>query len=532
MHRKASFLFAALFSILAIVIITGPPAQTDVVGHARIVRLSFVEGDVAFQRPGSTWERAMANLPIQQDYSIRTDSGYAEVEFETGLVIRLAQNTQLDFTELSMLDGHKITALKLDHGTIIATANLSRYDQLSVAAGNLNVTGAHNGRFRIDATDSQDYVTVFHGNVDVANGATTTGVESGKSLHFDAAGNTSTVDHNPHPDAFDKWVSQRDEAQQTSQSDAGDFINQRNYPYTVGDLYDYGLWANISGYGMGWQPYGVGPSWMPFGNGMWMFDDPSADWMWTSFEPWGWLPYHYGGWVNIAGGGWFWIPQNLGVFKGATANFVSVGNQVGWTPTLAPPMNPGKVKTPGPAPIHVVFAGGGSNGVIVPGPHGILKSPETVKTVTSPAASFVQRGEPTPATLAASGVTVTGRAPSRAMNSPLAYAPRETPGVNRGAPSNQGAPSSNARPFAMAPHSSPAPVVRAPSTFAGVNSGGRVSGIAPAGSISSSAGNHGGAPGATGASGSSNSSGSGAHSTTGSSGASSTAGSTGGAVHH
>ena len=304
MHRKASYLFVILFVAMAIVCVAAPAARADEVSHARVVRLSFVEGDVAYQRAGATWQRAMMNQPIQQDFSLRTDAGYAEVEFETGLVIRLAQHTQLDFTELSMIDGRKVTRLKLDEGTIITTANLSHNDELSVAAGNVDVTVPRNGRFRVDATESQNWVTVFHGKVEVASGQTTKEVESGKTLHADGASSALSVDASPEADAFDKWVTDRDKAEQTSQSNASQYVSQQNYSYNVADLYNYGLWYNMPGYGMVWQPYGMGAGWMPFGNGLWMMGDPGMGWMWTSYEPWGWLPYHYGGWVNLAGGGW------------------------------------------------------------------------------------------------------------------------------------------------------------------------------------------------------------------------------------
>ena len=473
-----------------------PPAHSDQVSHARIVRLSFVEGDVAYQRPGSTWQRAMINLPIQQDFSLRTDAGYAEVEFETGLMIRLAQNTRVEFTELSLIDGGKVTSLKLDQGTIIATANLSRNDQLSIAAGNLRVAVPRSGRFRMDASDSQNYVTVLHGKVDVVNGTTTTELDSGKSLHFGAAENALSVDRSPRPDAFDKWVAQRDEAQQTAQSDAGDFVSQRDYPFTLCDLYDYGLWYNIPGYGMAWQPYGLGPGWMPFANGMWMFDGLDMDWMWMSFEPWGWMPYHYGGWVDLAGGGWFWIPQNLGVFQGATAGFVNVGNQVGWTPNLATPTKPGKVKAHMSPTTQVVFAGRASNGVITAGPRGQLTSSATFTSGSKPASSFVQQGAPILTNLIASGVRVTSRGPS--MNTALTYTPHGTMGANIRGQASLNAPVG--RPMVMAPHSSPAPVMRAPSTFAGSFSGGRNSGFTAANSGAPAGGSHGASGSASGSS--------------------------------
>jgi hypothetical protein len=214
---------------------------------------------------------------------------------------------------------------------------------------------------------------------------------------------------------------------------------------------------------------------------MWISDDPTANWMWMSAESWGWLPYHYGGWVNVPGGGWFWAPQNLGTFRSATATFVNVGNQVAWTPTMATPTNPGKVKAPVSAPpIQIVFAGTAQNGVITAGPRGQITPSATVKTASGPAPSFSQPTAPTPATLTASGVTVTGRAQVGPTNTSFAYTPHGSISPNNGAHTDQSAPV-NGRPTAFAPHTSPMPVQHAPSTLDNSSLGNRNSGIAPVG---------------------------------------------------
>jgi hypothetical protein len=506
MRNKISFRLAVLSSaIIAIAIVaTFPMAHADVVSHARIVRLSFVEGDVAYQTPGSPWQRAMMNLPLQQGFSVRTDTGYAEVEFESGLLVELAGNTQLEFTQLSLIDGHKVTSLKLDQGTMIATANLQKGDDISISSGNGDVTVPRSGRFRIDAAQSQNWVTVFRGKVNVANGGSNTGVENGKTLHFGSAAggeaDQSSVDRSPRTDAFDKWASERQQAQENAQEGAGEFLSQRDYQFSTADLYNYGMWSDISGYGMAWQPYGMGANWMPFSNGMWMFDDIGSDWMWASAEPWGWMPYHYGGWVYLDGEGWFWIPQNLGNFYGGTANFVTVGNQVGWTPMAPMPVIPrkGRIAPITPVnPVRVVFAGSGSKGVIVAGPRGVAPAGSAVKIASGPAVTFAQTGAPSVAALGASGVSVTSRGPQRPVST-LAYSPRVTSaGVGApksGAPGNLGAPSNinaaGGRPATMAPHSLPAPVMRAPSTFAVAGSGGRSPGVTPVVSSAYSGGSH------------------------------------------
>ena len=511
MRINTSFRLAFLSSaIIAIAIFAAMPpfAHADAVSHARIVRLSFLEGDVAYQSQsdGSTWERAVQNLPIREGFSLRTDAGYAEVEFESGLVVHLAGNTQLEFTELNLTDGHKVTALKLDQGTLIATANLQKGDEVTIASGKGLVTVPHAGRVRIDSAQSQNWVTALHGKADVVTGGSNTPVESGKTFHYgpalqgaDAAQggdqNLSSMDRSPRTDAFDKWAAQRDEAEQNAQSDSEEFLRPRDYAFSTADLYNYGLSSNISGYGMAWQPYGMGANWMPFSNGMWMFDDMGADWMWASGEPWGWLPYHYGNWLFLDGEGWFWIPQNLGFFQGGNANFVNVGNQVGWTPTLATPTNPKKVRISPVTPVtgtRVVFAAGGAKGVIVAGPRGIVGPTSTLKTGTQPAPTFMQAGAPTAAALGASGIIVTSRgpAPRNTTRTYTAHMPASgaivAGGVPRsGAPGNVGAPIAG-RPTVMAPHAAPIAVMRPPSTFAvaGSGSGGRNSGVTPVNSTS------------------------------------------------
>ena len=58
--------------------------------HARVIRLSLVQGDVRFTREAhgdpladqkAQWQTAQANLPVRQGYVLATDNGRAEVEF-------------------------------------------------------------------------------------------------------------------------------------------------------------------------------------------------------------------------------------------------------------------------------------------------------------------------------------------------------------------------------------------------------------------------------------------------------------------
>ncbi len=97
--------------------------------HARIVRLSLVQGDVRFASEyhkdsltdsEAAWEVAPLNLPIRQGYAVATDNnGRAEIEFENGAMVFLSSNTPIEFYDLSLDDGARITRLVLRQGSAI-----------------------------------------------------------------------------------------------------------------------------------------------------------------------------------------------------------------------------------------------------------------------------------------------------------------------------------------------------------------------------------------------------------------------------
>src|SRR4029077_20161115 len=120
--RTISF---SLLSLILLGALTTRPSLADS-GHARIIRLSLVQGDVRIARethgddPFSdkvNWEAAELNLPIRQGYAVATDRGRAEVEFENGTMMFLANDTVVEFYDLSLDEGEKTTRLVLRRGT-------------------------------------------------------------------------------------------------------------------------------------------------------------------------------------------------------------------------------------------------------------------------------------------------------------------------------------------------------------------------------------------------------------------------------
>jgi hypothetical protein len=334
--------------------------------NVRIVRLSFVEGDVQYQRGEEDWQAAPMNLPIQEGFRLATGNGRAEIEFESGLIVRLADNSELDFTQLALLNGGRITQLTVVQGTIIATANPRTNDALSIIAPNLQVGVTRGARFRVDTAQGDSWVTVIKGDVAVTSAAGDSRVASGHTLHISAANPEQVgVDKSADQDDFDRWAADRDRILEQGYSQAMQNVgayssDYSNYSYGLADLNGYGNFIDVPGYGRCWRPYGISANWMPFWNGAMVYF-PGFGWTWISNEPWGWLPFHTGNWFFIAGRGWCW---QFGHFRGwnpAPVHWVHVGPKIGWTPRGV--WNP----KGGHTEPWIVTGGGGRPGELRPG---------------------------------------------------------------------------------------------------------------------------------------------------------------------
>src|SRR5438270_12220488 len=238
------------------------PASADS-SHARIVRLSLVQGDVRFTRDAkgdplasdkATWEGAVANLPIRQGYVLATDKGRAEVEFENGAMAFLAENTVLEFYDLSLEDGAKSTRLVLRQGSASFYVNPGSGDYFSVTGGDVTAEAEGRAGVRLDNFDDGSVVDVTKGRVNVLRKDKNTLLVKGQSLSMRAGDKNSTeIARLPDSDDFDRWVSGREDAVVTATAAGQQYVSS-GYSSGVGDLYTYGSWYPVSGYGNCWRP--------------------------------------------------------------------------------------------------------------------------------------------------------------------------------------------------------------------------------------------------------------------------------------
>src|SRR6201985_423710 len=165
------------FSLFLLALLSSAPTASADASHIRIIRISYVQGDVRFARDikgdplagneNITWENAEMNLPVRQGFVISTEKGLAEVEFENGSLALIGENTVLQFFDLSMEDGSKTTRLILRQGTASFSVNPSNGDYFSVTGGDFSVEADGHSAFRLDNFDDGSRINVMKGRVNV-----------------------------------------------------------------------------------------------------------------------------------------------------------------------------------------------------------------------------------------------------------------------------------------------------------------------------------------------------------------------------
>ncbi len=319
--------------------------------HVRIVRLSDVKGMLALDRKtGLGFEQTMQNMPIVEGEKLKTEDGYAEVEFEDNTTMRLAPNSQVDFSLLALRSsGAKASTMNVVKGTVYVSTESTKGNEFLLVAGETKMTVAPSTHLRLQVNESRTVVSVFNGSVEVQRGGETTLVSKKESLTIGA--DQMTVAKKVAGEPYDAWDKESIDYHKRYAA-ANAFAGGGN-TYGLSDLNYYGSFINAGGSSF-WQPYFVGAGWSPYANGLWALY-PGAGYSFVSPYPWGWLPYHTGTWSFFPGYGWGWQPggswnglNNVGMNGGTIATGTM---PTGTMPTGTVPTN-GLGKNPMHSPLR------------------------------------------------------------------------------------------------------------------------------------------------------------------------------------
>jgi hypothetical protein len=233
----------------------------EVGSHARIVRISYLEGTVQLNG-----ERGTMNSPIREGIVLRTDSdGLAEVQFEDSSAIRMASETQVTFAQLARLtSGEPITRVDLDDGEAEFLVPASSAGKFAVNVGSKNVLFKQPGRYRILSTNASPLeIAVWKGVAIVRDR------ESGREVSVKM---NETFTLNPSDpgqydledalvaDDLDQWSNMRDQTLYAASSVATTYTSPNvssNSLFSPSPLYYGGAYCSPWGSGWGWQPLGL-----------------------------------------------------------------------------------------------------------------------------------------------------------------------------------------------------------------------------------------------------------------------------------
>ena len=225
----------------------------------------------------------------------------------------LNAHSVLDFYDLSLEDGSRITRLVLRQGSGTFYVNPAAGEYFSVTGGDFTVEANGRTTFRLDNFDDGSTVQVEKGRVSALRGDKPTSLEKGQSytIHaFDPA--KPEVGRLLDNDDFDSWVSGRIDSVVTATNYSSQYVNSPTYTSGFSDLYTptalgTPLAATAIAGGPSVPPSAGHP--LPLEIGIWI---PAFGWSFIGSAPWGWLPYHYGGWIFSPAYGWVWAPSGFG----------------------------------------------------------------------------------------------------------------------------------------------------------------------------------------------------------------------------
>jgi hypothetical protein len=152
-----------LIALIAILLAGALPSsarggQADSNWEPEIVRLSYVQGDVRLSRGGkngadlnTAWEVAKTNTPVEEGFTVATGAGRAEIEFQNGTILYLADNSVLEFNRLEDTADVPITELELVTGTATANVKPAPSEFFTITTPSERLTFPMVGLVRVDS---------------------------------------------------------------------------------------------------------------------------------------------------------------------------------------------------------------------------------------------------------------------------------------------------------------------------------------------------------------------------------------------
>jgi len=300
---------------------------------AAFARITVLEGSATVSRESAGDMDVSQNFTIEPlDILTTKGNGRTVVQFIDGTLLKLDQNTRVEFLEIGGADDGKSLSIlaRLWNGSILVdVSDDSTFQERSfrIDTEDASTYLLSNGKYRLDSTDNETTLKVVSGTAEMSEGGGSTLFHSGDMGRASQGyANISKSYFNTFDmDNFDLWARNTYDRKPTA---SAQYVPAEIRHY-VTELDSNGTWyydTSLATYV--WHPNIVDTSWEPYSNGYWAWSPYGMTW--TSYYNWGFAPFHYGAWDFSLSFGWVWVPGRY--YSPAWVSWNCWDNYIGWYP--------------------------------------------------------------------------------------------------------------------------------------------------------------------------------------------------------
>jgi hypothetical protein len=263
-HTQLFALLLVLFGSASLAIPIPTPG-TEMYGP-QIVRVSYVQGEVKLSLGidgspdlGKNWIAAGVNFPIEEGATLATEEGRAEVEFENGSMVYLAEHSVLQFLELSSDFQGTVTKVTLLTGRATFAVESNGHDEFTVVAAATQWHTSLTKTVRVEGALDGALFRVVEGSLQILEGKPPRVIKLGpgeavQSIDGMMMTRAKNLREDAEQTAWDQWVK---EEQTARRADIAKGLKESGLAMPIPGLVDLvrdGTFSDCAPYGKCWEP--------------------------------------------------------------------------------------------------------------------------------------------------------------------------------------------------------------------------------------------------------------------------------------
>lgn len=254
-----------VLQLFSLVLAQPLPGNSDEEAYPEIVRVSYVQGEVKLSTGrkgspdlGTRWVAAEVNLPIQEGATLATEQGRAEVEFEDGSVIYLAEHSVLQFMGLTSSPRGTSSDVGLLTGTATIAQESDGHDKFTLETAHNAIHSDEAFTLRVESGLNGARFRVVDGSLAASEGTKSVLLKAGDAFECldGVMYQVEEPEDQPNIKAWDEWVSAQ---RATRDADIAKGLKESGLSAPIPGLVDLvrdGTFTDCPPYGRCWIPNG------------------------------------------------------------------------------------------------------------------------------------------------------------------------------------------------------------------------------------------------------------------------------------